>query len=149
MGWELIPSNLFPQKKSIDTVKCQHCGYIIVKPYPKDQLCPKCGRFLEDLFEYVEDVQSGKIPTEDQLQKIEKRDVVKYMIDLETKVKPKIVHVEDPMAIGPEIIEKTGNSKKQKKKKKKSGVKIILCPICSNVTTNMKQTCPSCGYRLF
>ncbi len=111
--------------------------------------CHICYNLLKLDREYVEDVQSGKIPTEDQLQKIEKRDVVKYMIDLETKVKPKIVHVEDPMAIGPEIIEETGDSKKQKKKKKKSGVKIILCPICSNVTTNMKQTCPSCGYRLF
>jgi len=111
--------------------------------------CHICYNLLKLDEKYVDDVQSGKIPTEDQLQKIEKRDIVKYMKDLEIKEKPKMIHVEDPMAIEPESFEVTDHLKKEKKKKKKSGVKIILCPICSNVTTNMKQTCPSCGYRLF
>ncbi|MHA1195206.1 MAG: hypothetical protein ACTSRH_03555 [Promethearchaeota archaeon] len=38
-----------------EKVKCQYCGYVIVKPYPKDQLCPRCKKFLSSLFEYVDD----------------------------------------------------------------------------------------------
>ncbi len=111
--------------------------------------CHICYNLLKLDENYVNDVQSGNIPTEDQLQEIEKRDIVKYMKDLEAKKKPKMVHVEDPMAIFSKPLEAKDMSKKPKKKKEKSGIKIILCPICSNVTTNMKQTCPSCGYRLF
>jgi hypothetical protein len=35
-----------------DVVICQYCGYKIIRPYPKDQLCPKCGKFLENLYVY-------------------------------------------------------------------------------------------------
>ncbi|MFX1356862.1 MAG: hypothetical protein ACFFA8_06200 [Promethearchaeota archaeon] len=35
-----------------DKVRCEHCGYTIVKPYPKDKLCPKCKKFLSNLFNY-------------------------------------------------------------------------------------------------
>jgi len=41
-----IPSTVFPSGKAINKVECQFCGYKISKPFPKDQLCPKCGRFL-------------------------------------------------------------------------------------------------------
>jgi len=41
---------MFPARR--DQIKCDDCGYIIVKPYPKDQLCPKCKKFLANLFEY-------------------------------------------------------------------------------------------------
>jgi hypothetical protein len=29
-----------------DVVSCEKCGYKIIRPYPKDQLCPQCGTFL-------------------------------------------------------------------------------------------------------
>ncbi len=38
-------------KKDKDMVKCQYCSYKIIKPYPKDQLCPKCGKFLPILLD--------------------------------------------------------------------------------------------------
>ena len=31
--------------------ECEYCGYRIAKPFPKDCLCPKCGKFLADLFD--------------------------------------------------------------------------------------------------
>lgn len=48
---------IFPGKE--DQVKCQYCGYVIVKPYPKDQLCPKCKKFLRNLFEYSAEDQNS------------------------------------------------------------------------------------------
>jgi len=55
----LIPfSNpIFPKKK--DIITCQYCGYKIAKPYPKDQLCPNCGKFLPDYYEYKEPVNKS------------------------------------------------------------------------------------------
>ena len=41
-----IPSTEFPSDKVIIKVDCQFCGYKISKPFPKDKLCPKCGKFL-------------------------------------------------------------------------------------------------------
>ncbi|MFX0082159.1 MAG: hypothetical protein ACFE94_10445 [Candidatus Hodarchaeota archaeon] len=32
-------------------VECKFCGYKISRPFPKDQLCPKCERFLVELYE--------------------------------------------------------------------------------------------------
>ena len=45
-----IPKKKY-SKKDKDTVKCQYCSYKIIKPYPKDQLCPKCGKFLPILLD--------------------------------------------------------------------------------------------------
>jgi len=39
-------------RRDKDKVKCDNCGYVLVKPYPKDKFCPKCGKFLKNLFEY-------------------------------------------------------------------------------------------------
>jgi len=46
-----------------DQVACEDCGYTIVKPFPKDELCPKCGKFLINFFKYVDntDVESIKL----------------------------------------------------------------------------------------
>ena len=53
----------FNSKK--DVVICQYCGYKIIRPYPKDQLCPRCGKFLADLYAYKDDNESkeSKKPT--------------------------------------------------------------------------------------
>ncbi|MFX1275575.1 MAG: hypothetical protein ACFFBP_04015 [Promethearchaeota archaeon] len=110
--------------------------------------CHICYNILKLDEKYVDDVQSGVIPTEEQLQEIEKRDIVKYMKDLETKEKPKMVHVEDPMAIMSEKMDEIRQNKTDKKRKKKSNIKVVICPICSNITTNLRQKCPTCGYQL-
>ncbi len=43
-------------------MKCQYCEYIIVKPYPKDQLCPKCRKFLPELYQYVNNSEAEVKP---------------------------------------------------------------------------------------
>ncbi|MFX1479907.1 MAG: hypothetical protein ACFFCI_17450 [Promethearchaeota archaeon] len=45
------------QKKqsSSDTVKCEGCGYKIARPFPKDPLCPRCGKFSAVLFDLTKD----------------------------------------------------------------------------------------------
>jgi hypothetical protein len=44
----------------MDSVKCNNCGYSIIKPYPKDKLCPRCGRFLTNLLENIKDQEESK-----------------------------------------------------------------------------------------
>jgi len=44
-----IPNVLFSSDKAKNKVKCQFCGYNIIKPFPKDFMCPKCSKFLPDL----------------------------------------------------------------------------------------------------
>jgi hypothetical protein len=41
-----IPKTLFSSDKVKNTIECPFCSYIIAKPFPKDQLCPKCQKFL-------------------------------------------------------------------------------------------------------
>ncbi|MFX1380211.1 MAG: hypothetical protein ACFFA4_14080 [Promethearchaeota archaeon] len=51
-----ISNTFFPSKKAQNDVKCPYCGYVISKPFPKDSLCPKCQKFLANLF----DLTTGK-----------------------------------------------------------------------------------------
>ncbi|MHA2326124.1 MAG: hypothetical protein ACXACB_12025, partial [Promethearchaeota archaeon] len=44
-----MPSFLSPTDKTKLMVVCQYCKYKIAKPFPKDNLCPKCSRFLAEL----------------------------------------------------------------------------------------------------
>ena len=59
-----IPNFLFPTDKKRDEVECQYCKYKITKPYPKDQLCPKCGKFLANLLELTTEKQEKSQPKE-------------------------------------------------------------------------------------
>ncbi|MFX1375826.1 MAG: hypothetical protein ACFFA0_08445 [Promethearchaeota archaeon] len=40
-----------PVEETKILVECEFCGYKISKPFPKDQLCPKCKKFLAELYE--------------------------------------------------------------------------------------------------
>ena len=46
-----ISNIFFPSRKRKDEVECPKCKYKFIKPYPKDFLCPKCGKFLPILLE--------------------------------------------------------------------------------------------------
>ncbi|MEJ2294866.1 MAG: hypothetical protein P8Y23_08855, partial [Candidatus Lokiarchaeota archaeon] len=35
-------------------VTCENCGYKIIRPYPNDQLCPRCGTFLANLYDHID-----------------------------------------------------------------------------------------------
>jgi len=59
-----ISNTFFPPKKKRGEVECPYCGYIIAKPYPKDQLCPKCNKFLAVIFDLTTDKDEKPIPKE-------------------------------------------------------------------------------------
>ncbi len=46
-----ISNSFFRSNKKQSEVKCPNCKYIILKPYPKDNLCPRCKKFLATLFD--------------------------------------------------------------------------------------------------
>ena len=46
-----IPNVLFSTDRAKNEVECQFCGYLTIKPFPKDFLCPKCRKFLAKLYE--------------------------------------------------------------------------------------------------
>jgi hypothetical protein len=46
-----IPNVLFSSDRANNEVECQFCGYKVIKPFPKDSLCPKCRKFLAKLYE--------------------------------------------------------------------------------------------------
>ena len=77
-----------------------------------------------------------------------KKNIVEYLHELEAKAKPKVVHTEDPMAIGIEpMIEKKDSKDRSKRKRRR--VLIKICPNCSKIMVGDKKKCPSCGYTLF
>lgn len=48
----MVPFSNLDFNTNKDVVICQYCGYKIIRPYPKDQLCPQCEKFLADLYVY-------------------------------------------------------------------------------------------------
>ncbi|MCK4381393.1 MAG: hypothetical protein KAW51_09675 [Candidatus Lokiarchaeota archaeon] len=58
-------SNLyFSQDKRKSEIKCPYCGYKIAKPYPKDNLCPRCKKFLAILFDLTTEKEEKPVPKE-------------------------------------------------------------------------------------
>ena len=61
--------------RELENIKCTNCGYVLTKPFPKDQLCPKCKKFLPNLFAIVakaEQEAKKKLGTPKEIQKISK-----------------------------------------------------------------------------
>ena len=52
----------FSQRKN--KVKCPYCGYKIAKPYPKDNLCPRCEKFIAILFDLTTEKVEKPVPKE-------------------------------------------------------------------------------------
>lgn len=59
-----ISNTFFPPEKRKGEVECPHCRYIIAKPYPKDSMCPKCGKFLAILFDLTAEKDVKPLPKE-------------------------------------------------------------------------------------
>ncbi|MFX1278105.1 MAG: hypothetical protein ACFFA3_01725 [Promethearchaeota archaeon] len=51
-------------KKLQNLVECEFCGYKIIKPFPKDNFCPKCKKFLPELYERTADQSVNVQPKE-------------------------------------------------------------------------------------
>jgi hypothetical protein len=107
--------------------------------------CHNCFNILKLDKAFVHDVQSGKIPNIAELTKVKKKNIIEYLHELENKVKPKIVHSEDPIAIEMSDAIKVKNKKSRRKRK----ASIRICPNCSKVMIGDRKNCPSCGFILF
>lgn len=74
--------------RELEKIKCISCGYVVTKPFPLDQLCPNCKKFLPNLFEVLAKAEDEKklikgIPKE--IQKVTKTPAS----ELSSKVKVK------------------------------------------------------------
>jgi len=110
--------------------------------------CHNCFNILKLDKQFVNDVQIGKIPSIAELNKMKKKNIVEYLHELEAKSEPKVIHTEDPMAVGVSTALESQDSKTQKKKKRKK-VSVTICPNCSKIMVGDKKNCPSCGFSLF
>lgn len=131
--------------------------------------CHICFNIIKLDKEFVVNVQAGNILFEEQ---VKKRDIVKYLRELEAKNEPEIIQVDDPMVISveppeePSIVEGSISevpvlinveSLEEKKEKaqldikflRESEIKIVICPSCSKITTSTMAKCPACGFHLF
>ncbi|MFW9873112.1 MAG: hypothetical protein ACFFG0_08435 [Candidatus Thorarchaeota archaeon] len=113
--------------------------------------CHNCFNILKLDKQFVDDVQTGKIPSIEELIKMQKKDIVEYLHEIESRSKPKIIHTEDPMKIevpatakGSEI-----DIQARKSREKARRISINICPNCSKFIVGNKKNCPSCGYALF
>jgi len=57
-------SKLYSKENGLLLVVCKYCGYKIAQPFPKDSLCPKCHKFLPDLFDLTKVKQDRPQPKE-------------------------------------------------------------------------------------
>ena len=90
--------------------------------------CHNCFNILKLDKTFVLDVQAGKIPKTTKVRKVEKKNIVEYLREIESKTQPKVVHTEDPFA---------------------PKNKILICPNCSKIIKSEKRNCPSCGFLLY
>ncbi len=93
--------------RELEKIKCTSCGYVVTKPFPLDQLCPKCKKFLPNLFEVLAKAEDEKklikgIPKE--IQKVTKTPAS----ELSSKVKVKKKAVRTIELSNDEIEVKTG-----------------------------------------
>lgn len=59
-----ISNSFFPQKEKQSEVECPHCRYVISKPYPKNSLCPRCKKFIANLFDLTTEKDEKPQPKE-------------------------------------------------------------------------------------
>lgn len=93
--------------RELEKIKCISCGYVVTKPFPLDQLCPNCKKFLPNLFEVLAKAEDEKklikgIPKE--IQKVTKTPAS----ELSSKVKVKKKAVRTIELSNDEIEVKTG-----------------------------------------
>ncbi|MFX1480917.1 MAG: hypothetical protein ACFFCI_22760, partial [Promethearchaeota archaeon] len=99
----------------------------------------------------VHDVQTGKIPTIEELIKMQKKNIVEYLHEIESKTKPKIIHTEDPLKVEapPPINVSDSHIQIEESREKVRRIHINICPNCSKFIVGEKKNCPLCGFELF
>lgn len=101
--------------------------------------CHNCFNILKQEENFVPDVHAKKFPVEKHVKKI---DIAQYLHELENNSEPKIIQVIDPMASDGDSVEH------EKKIRRTPLIKVLICPNCSEMTTNLKTKCPRCGFSL-
>ncbi|MFX1364861.1 MAG: hypothetical protein ACFFCE_07435 [Promethearchaeota archaeon] len=107
----------FSEDKRKDEVKCPYCGYKILRPYPKDKLCPKCSKFLAILHDLSTEKEGRTTPKEFE----------KKQNTLSTKLGSKVKVKQQPLAI----------SLESDKIKLKKGEYVKLLGITTNERTQL------------
>ncbi len=87
-----------------EKIKCPSCGYVVTKPFPMDQLCPNCEKFLPNLFEKLAKAEEGKKLIPKEIQKVTKTPAS----ELSSKIKVKKKAVRTIELSNDEIEVKTG-----------------------------------------
>ncbi|MFX1524028.1 MAG: hypothetical protein ACFFCC_11010 [Promethearchaeota archaeon] len=88
-----IPNVLFSSDTPKNEVECQFCGYKIVKPFPKDFLCPKCRKFLPLIYELVVG-KEDKAPAKEFKTKTTTVSS-KFRGKVKVKEKPRVINLDD------------------------------------------------------
>jgi len=147
------------QRDDVDIIQCPSCEIIAHKKcwaqWAKTSnigifyvfRCHNCFNLLKLDEKYVFNIHSGKEPTKEEIKKIKQQDIVNYLYSQEAKEEPKIISVEDPMEIDPDVLAAIESIKPKKREGPK--VKVTICPKCSNISMSVTKNCSGCGYPLF
>ncbi|MFX1433622.1 MAG: hypothetical protein ACFFB1_07580 [Promethearchaeota archaeon] len=128
------------QRDNQGLVECTACGTVTHKTcwsqwaktsnfgIPYVFRCHNCFNILKLDKDFVLDVQAGRMPISPEIKQVEKKNIVEYLREIESKTQPKVVHTDDPFA---------------------PKTKILICPNCSKIIKTEKRNCPSCGFLLY
>ena len=146
-------------------VKCPNCGVVSHKiclslwserssiGIPHVFRCQNCYNLIKLEKEFVRRVRLAKMVEESKiLPQKDITDIHEYLINLEPKDGPKIVHIDDPMGIPSEefvesellLIEEELDARTNSESQE--DVKFILCPHCFKMITNQYKRCPNCHH---
>jgi len=146
-------------------VKCPNCGVVSHKiclslwserssiGIPHVFRCHNCYNLIKLDKEFVRRVKLAKMVEEAKiLPQKDISDIHEYLINLEPKDGPKLVHIDDPMGIPSEefiesellLIEEELDARKDSENQE--DVKFILCPHCFKMITNQYKRCPNCHH---
>ena len=82
---------------------------------------------------------------------MQKKNIVEYLHEIESKTKPKIIHTEDPLKVetSSPVVGSEVNVQAEESREKARKIHINICPNCSKFLVGQKKNCPLCGYELF
>jgi len=150
------------QKDDKGLVRCPSCETIAHKKcwsmwaktsnigVPNLFRCHSCYNLISLDKDYVIAVLLGQEPVEKEI-KIEERDMLKYLQSLESEDGPKILNVEDPMALSDDEIDEITFEFEDTSQDDdmialdEDEIIMIWCDNCNAMITNEYKKCPKCG----
>jgi hypothetical protein len=161
---EISTCSICFQRDNIGFVKCPSCETITHKicwahwaqsstiGIPHVFRCHSCFNILKLDEDFVKDVQAGKITSILDINKIEQRNIVEHLREIEAKSKPELIQAEDPFAAEVRALIESKKEKlesvNEKRKIKRRGL-VKICPHCRKLIRMRRRhvvlKCPSCG----